>query len=231
MNGGLAAAHPDRSSSPRNRPSLPNSRLSDSLLNTELAFTHADHPSAYPLLDRDQHAANIAPQHLFHGVTLDGAPSETNGYPHQSPYALKRTASPNLLSAINGNGIDVLSSESTIDLRVLISSNTTLKTRVSELEVINELFRGRVNELESTEAETQRQLDDALRREQELRSKLMELQALLAASSADADDRPVKRARMNGALDPATDEPGKSFEQQVEVSHSNAADTVHEERV
>lgn len=38
----------------------------------------------------------------------------------------------------------------------LLQSNTTLKTRVSELEVINDLFRGRVHELEQSDAEARR---------------------------------------------------------------------------
>ena len=38
----------------------------------------------------------------------------------------------------------------------LLQANTTLKTRVSELEVINDLFRGRVNELEQSNAHSRR---------------------------------------------------------------------------
>lgn len=148
------------------------------------------------MLDRDQHPPNIAPQHLFDGVALDSGSQQSNGYTHQSPYLLKRPGSP----SPNGNGIDALSSETSTDLRVLLSSNTSLKTRVSELEVINELFRGRVNELESTEADTARRLDDAIRREQELRTKITELEALVASanSNGDPEERPAKRTKTNG---------------------------------
>ncbi|TVY83019.1 GATA type zinc finger protein [Lachnellula suecica] len=47
----------------------------------------------------------------------------------------------------------------------LIASNAALKTRVSELEVINELFRGRVTQLEQDEANARR--GEEMRRESE----------------------------------------------------------------
>ena len=47
--------------------------------------------------------------------------------------------------------------------------NEHLKTRVSELEVINDLFRGRVAELENNETETARKLEEALQRESDAR--------------------------------------------------------------
>ena len=48
----------------------------------------------------------------------------------------------------------------------LIANNSALKTRVSELEVINELFRGRVTQLEQDEANARRGED--MRREAEM---------------------------------------------------------------
>ena len=48
----------------------------------------------------------------------------------------------------------------------LLAANTTLKTRVSELEVINDLFRGRVAQLEQAD-ETTRQ-DEAVQRNAQL---------------------------------------------------------------
>jgi GATA-binding protein len=47
----------------------------------------------------------------------------------------------------------------------LIAANSSLKTRVSELEVINELFRGRVTQLEQDEANARR--GEEMRRESE----------------------------------------------------------------
>jgi len=65
----------------------------------------------------------------------------------------------------------------------LAAQNTALKTRVSELEVINELFRGRVGELENTEqasrtreAQLRTELDEAKQREADLKRRLEELE-------------------------------------------------------
>lgn len=69
---------------------------------------------------------------------------------------------------------------------LLIGENNRLKTRVSELELVNDLFRGRVSELESSEANARRAeisrreaevhlrqcLDSATRREEDLKRKL-----------------------------------------------------------
>lgn len=61
----------------------------------------------------------------------------------------------------------------------LLAANTSLKTRVSELEVINELFRGRVAELEQSDAAARRSemivrgsLEEAHRREEGLKRRL-----------------------------------------------------------
>lgn len=77
-----------------------------------------------------------------------------------------RSASP-----LNGaNGLDVPQT-----YEQLIAQNSALKTRVSELEVINELFRGRVAQLEQDENSAHRQ--DAHREsEQSLLSRLEESQ-------------------------------------------------------
>lgn len=80
-----------------------------------------------------------------------------------------------------------------------------LKTRVSELEVINDLFRGRVAELESSEMEARRgaeaareseaslrsQLEEALGREDVLKRRVEELEKELG--------RPSKRAKLDSA--------------------------------
>lgn len=129
-------------------------------------------PSNYP--SHPQHTStNIAPQHLFDGVTMEGSPNGAyqNAHTHSPPFGhgglhpsnlsappRNRSASPpNLHNGLSGhNGVETYES--------LVRQNNRLKTRVSELEVINDLFRGRVTELESNEAEARRALDDALRR-------------------------------------------------------------------
>ncbi|KAF5640877.1 GATA type zinc finger asd4 [Fusarium tjaetaba] len=103
----------------------------------------------------------------------------------------------------------------------LIAHNSSLKTRVSELEVIIELFRGRLSQLEQqeavvrsgqqlnqlrsqleqtqeSEAQLRRQLEDSHRRESSLKRRLddleLELQAFQGANLAPGE-RPAKRPR------------------------------------
>ncbi|KAK5998612.1 GATA type zinc finger protein asd-4 [Cladobotryum mycophilum] len=98
----------------------------------------------------------------------------------------------------------------------LIAHNSSLKTRVSELEVINELFRGRLSQLEQQEAAARRgqevagveqsqlrtqldmskdtenqlraQLDDSHRRENNLKRRLDELELELKAAKEALED-------------------------------------------
>jgi GATA-binding protein, other eukaryote len=58
----------------------------------------------------------------------------------------------------------------------LQQSNTSLKTRVSELEVINGLFKGRVHELERAESMQRQALEQSQARETDLRRRLEELE-------------------------------------------------------
>lgn len=102
----------------------------------------------------------------------------------------------------------------------LIALNSSLKTRVSELEFINELFRGRLSQLEQqeaanrheqeltgadqaqtiqlSEAQLRDQLQDSHRRENNLKRRLDELELELKAAkevSGDAEERFAKKAR------------------------------------
>ena len=101
----------------------------------------------------------------------------------------------------------------------LIAYNSSLKTRVSELEVINELFRGRLSQLEQqeataraeqtqlrvqleanqeSEAQLRTQLEDVHSRENSLKRRLDELELELKEAkggSGSKSDRPAKRAR------------------------------------
>jgi len=76
----------------------------------------------------------------------------------------------------------------------LIAQNSSLKTRVSELEVINELFRGRVTQLEQDESNARRgeemrresehallsRLDESQRRENQLKRRLDDIERELS---------------------------------------------------
>lgn len=81
--------------------------------------------------------ANIAPQHLFDSSTVSSADASAPTH-----YPLPPTDD---------------SQHSAPDLQ---SENSDLRTRVSELEVINDLFRGRVTELEGEVVELRRMLDE-----------------------------------------------------------------------
>ncbi|KAH7238243.1 hypothetical protein BKA59DRAFT_547188 [Fusarium tricinctum] len=94
----------------------------------------------------------------------------------------------------------------------LIAINSSLKTRVSELEVIIELFRGRLSQLEQQEAaartgqqaadveqsQLRAQLEDSHRRENSLKRRLDELELEFQTNqgvSLAPEERPTKRPR------------------------------------
>lgn len=93
----------------------------------------------------------------------------------------------------------------------LIATNSSLTTRVSELEVINELFRSRVTQLEDNEAATRRdetirresevaltqRLEESQRRENQLKRRLDDIERELSDLKGQADDGPpTKKIRM-----------------------------------
>ncbi|KAB2572487.1 putative gata transcription factor protein [Lasiodiplodia theobromae] len=151
------------------------------------------------------HPSNIAPQHMFDGVTLNGhefhSPSLPSFMPHRQP-------SP---SASSVNGSSHLEPPMSYD--GLATTNTALKTRVSELEVINDLFRGRVTELEQSEQRArqdeahardhekrlQQDLDESHAREAELKRRVEELEAELAEYRGDSHRQ--KRMRLSDLVE------------------------------
>ncbi|KAJ5329834.1 transcriptional regulator family: GATA type zinc finger [Penicillium brevicompactum] len=141
------------------------------------------------------HNSNIAPQHMFDSVTLgDDAP--TFSFCGRSPTRLPHT------------------------FESLLALNTSLKTRVSELEFVNELFRGRVTELEQSDASARRSemivrdsevrlrrsLEESQRREEELKRRVSDLERQVGSSSGDADSgEPLaKKIRLSDVVE--TDE-------------------------
>lgn len=114
----------------------------------------------------------------------------------------------------------------------LIAYCAGLKTRVSELDFINELFRGRLSQLEQQEAaarsanevataeqsnlraqleaskesesQLRAQLDDVHSRENSLKRRLDELELELKAAQEGVAERPAKRSRTE---EPAAEEP------------------------
>ncbi|MCJ1256470.1 hypothetical protein MMC24_004291 [Lignoscripta atroalba] len=142
------------------------------------------------------HPSNIAPQHLFDGVSL----SEHN-FQHSPllPSLHLRNPSPGSTSSLNDRHLEP---PQTYD--GLLQANTTLKTRVSELEVINDLFRGRVSELEQNDRRAEmlhnqlrHALEQSQQRENDLKRRLDE-QEREATDLRDMDSNPhPKRLRMS----------------------------------
>ncbi|KAJ4289227.1 GATA zinc finger protein 3 [Kalmusia sp. IMI 367209] len=119
------------------------------------------------------HPSNIAPQHMF-----DGALHSDAFHSPSLPSFGFRQPSPGALSSINGSHLEAPPPYDT-----LAAQNTALKTRVSELEVINDLFRGRVSELETSEqaargreSQLRTELEEVKQREADLKRRLEEIE-------------------------------------------------------
>jgi GATA-binding protein len=98
--------------------------------------SHADNPSV-------SQPSNIAPQYIFDGVSIADHTFQASGIPpnhlrHQSPSS---TSSPNDRHL-----------EPPQSYENLLRDNTVLKTRVSELEVVNDLYRGHVSQYSQGQA-------------------------------------------------------------------------------
>lgn len=195
---GLSAAHPDIAHA------------------APQAYAHAQHVSGSErvgsphTLSRTgtptQHNPNIAPQHIFDTVSL---PSDAFASPSLPAFGVHRQPSPGAQS-LNGGSNGQLQAPPTIE--ELQAQNNSLRTRVSELEVIQDLFRGRVGELESAEQAARQAEKDARNEMERLQAELASLKAAEGSRTADlqpaaqepaqqADDRNTKRARVEDEKD------------------------------
>lgn len=164
---GLPAAHPDADGSL----GLAQHRRASGKISSGLS-DRSQSPISRTGTPGLSHPSNIAPQHMFESA-LHGefhSPSLPN-------FAL-RQPSPSAASSVNGSHL-----EPPLPYDTLAAQNTALKTRVSELEVINDLFRGRVGELESseqaareTESRLRVELEEVKQREADLKRRLEELE-------------------------------------------------------
>ncbi|MCJ1392611.1 hypothetical protein MMC18_005481 [Xylographa bjoerkii] len=143
-----------------------------------------------------QHPPNIAPQHMFdHASLTDQAFSHSPSLPAMQ----LRHPSPGSTTSLNDRHL-----EPPPTYEVLQQQNTTLKTRVSELEVINNLFRDRVHELEQNDRRAQmvqdqlrQALDHSKQQENELKRRIDDLERDYA-DLRDMDSPPhTKRPRMS----------------------------------
>ncbi|EYE97806.1 putative GATA transcription factor (AreB) [Aspergillus ruber CBS 135680] len=168
-----------------------------------------------------QHNSNIAPQHMFDSVTL----AEQSLNQHNGHASLQlRQPSPTVDRHM----------EAPQTYERLLAANTKLNTRVSELEVINELFRGRVAELEQSDATARRSemivrdsevrlrrsLEDSQRREDDLQRRVTELETQLSerpsgdsnlANNESPDEPMAKRIKLSDVVEqPSASSPTKS---------------------
>ncbi|KAL8889704.1 MAG: hypothetical protein Q9215_003058 [Flavoplaca cf. flavocitrina] len=132
----------------------------------------SDSPVSRTMTPAAQHASNIAPQHLFDGAALN----DHNFHPSSHlPSFNVRQPSPGSTSSQNDRRPD-----SRIPYDQLHQENTALKTRVSELEVINILYKGQVGEQDQKATESDQQLrqllEEAQSRENLLKQQVKELE-------------------------------------------------------
>ncbi|QDS72302.1 hypothetical protein FKW77_007385 [Venturia effusa] len=151
---------------------------------------------------------NIAPQHLFDSVVhMPNGSVDPYGNSPPHPAFNFRAHSPGAASTsslTNGslsasNGVAPAHHLEPPSLRREQSEVTELKTRVSELEVINDLFRGRVSELERLEKDAREEADRARQAEHtiasafnEAKRRIEDLEAEIASSSEEPKAKKLK---------------------------------------
>ncbi|KAL8807694.1 MAG: hypothetical protein Q9182_000505 [Xanthomendoza sp. 2 TL-2023] len=132
----------------------------------------SDSPVSRTMTPAGQHTSNIAPQHLFDGATLNDHNLRASP---QLPSFNIRQPSPGSTSSQTDRRQELKPSYDQLH-----QENTVLKTRVSELEVINILYKGQVGEQDQKATESDQQLrqllDEAQRRENDLKQQVKDLE-------------------------------------------------------
>ena len=153
---------------------------------------------------------NIAPQHIFDGVSLPEHTFQSSALPSLQ----LRHLSPGSTSSFNDRNL-----EPPQTYEGLVQANSLLKTRVNELEVINDLYRGTVTQYEqggapqaemiprSSEGQLKQHLQQALQREEALKRQVEELEREVA--ELRGEQPPMKRTRLDDA--PEYPEPPSTF--------------------
>lgn len=124
---------------------------------------------------------NIAPQHFFDAVGYNDNVYGHSPSMHHSP-SLRHSPSlpvlPHMRQPSPGSYASLTERhlEPPQTYEVLQQANTTLKTRVSELEVINGLFKGRVQELERAEMTQRMALEQAHARANDMHRRMEDLE-------------------------------------------------------
>jgi GATA-binding protein len=107
----------------------------------------------------------------------------------------------------------------------LAAHNNALRTRVSELEVINDLFKGRVSELEASEQEARQEVE-ALKREVESLKRGSADMVADTSAEMQGDGRVTKKAKLNDNHDNENGDAGfAEFTRAGEESQDAVAET------
>ncbi|KAJ5028143.1 signal recognition protein [Bipolaris maydis] len=164
--GGLPAAHPDADG----QLALAQHRRASGKMSSGLS-DRSQSPISRTGTPNFNHPSNIAPQHMFEQALHGDFHS-----PSLPGFGL-RAPSP-ATSSVNGSHL-----EAPLPYETLAAQNTALKTRVSEMELINDLFRNRVSELEQseqsarqTESTLRKELEEVKQREADLKRRLEEIE-------------------------------------------------------
>ncbi|KAL9640253.1 MAG: hypothetical protein Q9164_000399, partial [Protoblastenia rupestris] len=147
------------------------------------------------------HTSNIAPQHMFDGVSLSDHTFQSPAMPSLP----LRQPSPGSTSSMNDRHL-----EPPQTYEVLLQTNSALKTRVNELEVINGLYQGTVRQYQQVhqpapQAEMipqdtdglQQLLQQSQQREEDLKRQVEDLAREVA--ELRGDQPPAKRTRLSTA--------------------------------
>lgn len=127
------------------------------------------------------HDPNIAPQHMFDGVSLADHQFQTPALPQLGSHP-----SPGALGQLHDRQL-----EQPMNYETLAAQNAVLKTRVSELEVINMMFSDNENGL-------RRERDEAIQAQEAFKRRIEELESHI---QADEQAHPNKRARVESPAD------------------------------
>ena len=195
---GFPAAHPDLASGGLNVHSHPHSHI-EQIPHGGVDLNSVTGADVHGLAI--QNNPNIAPQHMFDTISL---PSDAFASPSLPTFGGQPSP-----GSVNGNTANL---DAPLTYDALQAQNQNLRTRVNELEVINDLFRGRVVELEHAEEEARRaertNLEEASRFQSDLNianTKVAELQKRLAEFESQST-LGRKRTRRTATEEPNVDD-------------------------
>jgi GATA-binding protein len=137
----------------------------------------------------------IAPQHMFDQVIQIPGEHERYGPSPSIPQFNFRANSPGAAStsSLVANGVHAAYTNGHLEAPQDVAG---IKTRVSELEVINDLFRGRVAELEALVLERQQQAELERQEKEQLRAELDQAKRRIEELERESGQHRAKRLRI-----------------------------------